>query len=105
MVHNNIHVHSWTNTGLITFNGAGVDPVITLPLLVLCGKCLCDVDKVSQIVCKLFEEVVFGFIPHCPVSDKRTKPSVYGWFEKRVHHLQYSVAKPVPKCTFYNQIQ
>ena len=100
MVHNNVHV--WSDTGLIMFCGAGVDPVVTLPLLVLSGKCPCDAHEVSQIVYKLFEEVVFGY---CPVSYKGTKSSVYGLFGKSVCNLQYSVTKPVPKCTFYNQIQ
>ena len=63
----------WTNARLITLNSAGVEPVVTLALLVSCRECRRNVAEVPQVPCQLFEEVVVAFILHCPVLDKGAK--------------------------------
>ena len=53
-MYNCVHVYTWSDTGLNKFDGAGVDPLVALPLLVLCGKCSCSVDEIAQIVLAAF---------------------------------------------------
>ena len=51
--------------------------LVALPQLVPHCKCPRNIDEVAHILSQLFKVAVFGLIPHCPVSDQRSKPTMF----------------------------
>ena len=74
LVHGTKNVYNtWPNFWLIVHQISFL-PLVALPVLVSCYQGQCDIDKVANILSKLLQMVVLGFISHRPLTDKWTIP-------------------------------